>query len=88
MTEFWEKSKLVSSDFSMMKNIVAPLDSSFPIKLLCCGYFNLACLLKSMRQFQRLVHNSLEKCLLSPTSVLANNKTNNLLTFVNVGSIK
>ena len=50
MTEFWGKLKVVSSDFSVIKNIVAQLDSSFPIKLLCCGYFNLACLLKSMCQ--------------------------------------
>ena len=38
---FCEKLKVVSSDFSMMKNIVVPLASSnFPIKLICCGSFN------------------------------------------------
>ena len=46
VTEFREKLKVVSSDFSMMKNIVAPWSwfSSFPIKLICCGSFNLGCL--------------------------------------------
>ena len=46
--EFCEKLKVVFSDFSIMKNIVAPLVlSSFPIKLICCGSFNLVCLLKA-----------------------------------------
>ena len=46
-TEFRKKSKLVSSDFSIMKNIVAPLaSSSFPIILICRGSFNLVCLFK------------------------------------------
>ena len=38
-TEFCENSKVVSSDFSMMKNTVTPLfsPSIFPIKLICCG---------------------------------------------------
>ena len=36
LTEFCKKLKVVSSDFSMMKNIVAPLSSSsLPIKLIC-----------------------------------------------------
>ena len=36
LAEFCEKLKFVSSDFSMMKNIVAPLfPSSLPIKLIC-----------------------------------------------------
>ena len=49
VTEFCEKLKVVSSDFSIIKNIVAPLSlSSFPIKLICCGSFNLVCLLKSI----------------------------------------
>ena len=49
VTEFCKKLKVVSSDFSIMKNIVAPLaSSSFPIKLICCGSFNLVCLLKSI----------------------------------------
>ena len=49
MAEFCEKLKVVSSDFSVTKNIVAPLLlESLPIKLICCGYFNLVCLLKSI----------------------------------------
>ena len=49
VTEFSEKLKVVSSDFSMMKNIVAPVFlTSVPIKLICCGSFNLGCLLKSI----------------------------------------
>ena len=49
VTEFCEKLKAVSSDFSMMKNIVAPeFFKTFPIKLICCGSFNLVCLLKSI----------------------------------------
>ena len=49
MTEFCEKVKVVSSDFSMMKKIVAPhVFKSLPIKLVCCGSFNLVCLLKSI----------------------------------------
>ena len=48
VTEFCEKLKVVSSDFSIMKNIVAPVFfKSFPTKLVCCGSFNLVCLLKS-----------------------------------------
>ena len=47
VTEFRKKSKVVSSDFSIMKNIVAPLaSSSFPIQLICRGSFNLVCLFK------------------------------------------
>ena len=48
--EFCENLKVVSSDFLMMKNIAAPLAwfSSFPIKLIRCGSFNLVCLLKSI----------------------------------------
>ena len=50
VTESCEKLKVVSSDFSMMKNIVAPQSwfSSFPIKLTWCGSFNFVCLLKSI----------------------------------------
>ena len=49
MTEFCEKLKVVSSDFSMIKNIVAPVFfESFPVKLICCGSFNLVCLLQSI----------------------------------------
>ena len=49
VAEFWEKLKVVSSDFSMMKNIVAPcVFKSLSIKLICCGSFNLVCLLKSI----------------------------------------
>ena len=50
VTEFCEKLKVFSSDFSMIKNIVAPLFwfSSFPIKLICYGSFNFVCLLKSI----------------------------------------
>ena len=49
VTEFCEKLKVVSSDFSIIKNIVAPLSlSSLPIKLICYGSFNLVCLLKSV----------------------------------------
>ena len=48
VTEFCKKLKVVSSDFSIIKNIVAPLSvSSFPIKLICRGSFNLVCLLQS-----------------------------------------
>ena len=47
-TEFCKNSKVASSDFSMMKNTVDPLAwfSSLPIKLICCGSFNLVYLLK------------------------------------------
>ena len=49
VTKFCEKLKVVSSDFSIIKNIVAPVFlKSFPIKLICCGSFNLVCLLKSI----------------------------------------
>ena len=49
-TELCKNSKVVFSDFSMMKNIVAPLAwfSSLPVKFICCESFNLACLLKSI----------------------------------------
>ena len=47
VAEFCEKLKVVSFDFSMMKNIVAPVFlESFPMKLICCGSFDFACLLK------------------------------------------
>ena len=43
VTEFCEKLRVASSDFSMMKNIVAPrVAKSLPIKLICCGSLNLA----------------------------------------------
>ena len=46
-TEFCENSKVVSSDRSIMKNIVAPVfRESLPIKLICCGSFILVCVLK------------------------------------------
>ena len=49
VTEFCKKLKVVSSDFSIIKNIVAPLLlENLPIKLICCGSFNLFCLLKSI----------------------------------------
>ena len=49
VTEFCEKLKVVSFDFSIMKNIVAPLAlSSFPVKLICCGSLNLVCVHKSI----------------------------------------
>ena len=49
MTEFCEKLKAISSDFSIIKNIVAPVFTQiFAIKLICCGSFNLVCLLKSI----------------------------------------
>ena len=49
MTEFCEKLKVVSSDFSIIIYIVAPVFlESFPIKLICCGSFNLVCSLKSI----------------------------------------
>ena len=49
VTEFCEKLKVVSSDFSMMKNIVAPVFlESLPVKLICCGSFNLVYLLKTI----------------------------------------
>ena len=49
VTEFCEKLKLISSDFSMIKNIVTPVFfESFPLKLICSGSFNLVCLLKSI----------------------------------------
>ena len=49
VTEFCNKLKVVSSHFSMMKNIVAPrVLKSLSIKQICCEYFNLVCLLKSI----------------------------------------
>ena len=49
VAEFRKKLKVVSSDFSMIKNIVAPsVFESLPIKLICCGSFNLVILLKSI----------------------------------------
>ena len=49
VTEFCKKLRAVSSDFSMIKNIVAPrVAKSLQIKLICCGSFNLVCLLKSI----------------------------------------
>ena len=49
MTEFRQELKVVSSDFSKMKNIVAPrVAKSLLIKLICCGYFNLVCLPESI----------------------------------------
>ena len=50
VTELYKNSKVVSSDFSIMKNIVTLLTcfSILPMKLICCGSFILACLLKSI----------------------------------------
>ena len=52
LTEVCEKSKVVSSDFSIRKNIAATLSSSsLPIKLICCfksGLSNSICLFKSI----------------------------------------
>ena len=50
MTEFCEKSKVVYSFFSVIKNIVAS-SSSLQIKLIChfkSGFSNSICLLKSI----------------------------------------
>ena len=52
VTEFLENSKVFSSDFSIINNIVAALSlTSTPIKLICCfkaGFYNSICLLKSI----------------------------------------
>ena len=49
VAEFCETLKVVSSDFSMMKNIVTPrVFKSLPITLICCETFNLVCLLQSI----------------------------------------
>ena len=52
VAEFCVNSKVVSSDFSMMKNLVAPSSlSSLPMKLICCfesGFSHSTCLLKSV----------------------------------------
>ena len=48
-TEFYQKSKVVSSFFSIIKNIFALLSSSLRTKLICCfksGFSNSICLLK------------------------------------------
>ena len=44
LTECCENSNVVSSEFSMMKHIVALVSLSLPIKLICCfksGFSNL-----------------------------------------------
>ena len=52
VTEFCTNSKVVSSEFSVMKNIAAPCFlSSLPMKLICffkSGFSNSVCLLKSI----------------------------------------
>ena len=51
VVELCVKSKVVSSDFSMMKNIVAPPSPTLLIKLICCfepGFSNSSFLLKSI----------------------------------------
>ena len=49
VTEFGEKLKVLSFDFSIMRNIVAPVFiKSLPIKLICCGSLNLVYLLTSI----------------------------------------
>ena len=48
VTEFCKNPKVVYSDFSMIKNIVALSSSNLPTKLICCfksGFFNTTCLL-------------------------------------------
>ena len=50
LTKFCENSQVVSSDFSMMKKIVAVSSSILPTKLIYCfksGFSNSICLLKS-----------------------------------------
>ena len=48
VTEFCENLKVVPPGFSMIKNMVAPFVAKVvPVKLICCGSFNLVCLLKS-----------------------------------------
>ena len=57
-TEFCKNSKVVSSDFSMMKNNVASSSSSLPIKLIFCfksAFSNSICLLNLLQ----LVYNAL-----------------------------
>ena len=49
--EFFENSNIISSDFSMIKNIVALSSSSLETKLICCfklGFSNSTYLLKSI----------------------------------------
>ena len=51
LTKFCENSKVVSSDFSMMKKIVAVSSSNLPIKLIYCfksEFSNSISLLKSI----------------------------------------
>ena len=49
VAEFCEKLKVLSFDYLMMKNIVAPVFlESFSMKLICCGSFDFVCLLKSI----------------------------------------
>ena len=57
LTEICEKLKVVSSDFLMMKSIVALSSSSLPIKLICCfklGFSNSICCLNLLQ----LVYNA------------------------------
>ena len=58
-TEFCKNSKVVSSGFLMMKNIVASSSSSLPIRLICCfksAFSNSICLLNLLQ----LVYNALK----------------------------
>ena len=51
LTEFFKNSKVVSSDFLIMKNIVALSSSTLPTTLICCfklGFPNSICFLKSI----------------------------------------
>ena len=51
LTKFCENSKVVCSDFSIMKNIDVLSSSSLPIKLICCfksEFSNSTCLVKSV----------------------------------------
>ena len=58
VTEFCEKLKVVSSDFSMMKNIVAPrVFKSLPIKQFFCGSFSLVCLLNMLQVICNFLEN-------------------------------
>ena len=58
-TEFFKNSIVISSDFSVMKNIVASSSSSLPIKLICCfksRFSNSICLLKVYSALKN-IHN-------------------------------
>ena len=59
LADFVKKSKVISFDFPMMKNIVALSSSSLPIKLICClkaGFSNSICCSKLLQ----LVYSALK----------------------------